>query len=87
MGSILRGVHVTNDSEKYWYNFTTGKVEKGFESPAIDRAGPFETREEAANAPTLLKERSKAWADEESRDDDWTGTPPAATAGGTDRDN
>ena len=28
--------------DKYWYNLTTGAVERGFESPAIDRAGPFE---------------------------------------------
>jgi hypothetical protein len=60
---------VSKDSEKYWYNLTTGEVEKGFESPAIDRAGPFDTREEAANAPALLRERSQAWADEESRDE------------------
>lgn len=63
------GVIVTSDSEKYWYNLTTGEVEKGFESPAIDRAGPFETAEEAAAAPQLLRERSRAWAEEESRED------------------
>ena len=39
---------MTGDSEKYWYNLKTGEVEKGYESPAIDRAGPFETAEEAA---------------------------------------
>ncbi len=61
---------MTSDSEKYWYNLTTGEVEKGFESPAIDRAGPFETAEEAAAAPQLLRERSRAWAEEESREDD-----------------
>ena len=62
---------MTSDSEKYWYNFHTGKVEKGFESPAIDRAGPFETREEAENAPQLLRERSREWAEEEAREDSW----------------
>jgi hypothetical protein len=44
-------------------------VEQGFESPAIDRAGPFETREEAMKAPELLRERSRAWAEEEARED------------------
>ncbi len=53
---------MTNDSEKYWYNLTTGQVERGFESPAIDRAGPFDTEEEAAHALELIKERSRAWA-------------------------
>ena len=62
---------MTGGSEKYWYNLTTGKVEKGFESPAIDRAGPFDTAEEAANAPQVLKERSRAWAEDEARDDAW----------------
>ena len=60
---------MTQNSEKYWYNLVTGEVERGFESPAIDRAGPFDTAEEAANAPALLRERSRAWADEESRED------------------
>ncbi|MBD7958600.1 SPOR domain-containing protein [Microbacterium sp. Sa4CUA7] len=62
---------MTSDAEKYWYNLTTGKVERGFESPAIDRAGPFDTEEDAARAPQLLAERSRAWAEEESREDSW----------------
>ena len=56
---------------KYWYNSTTGEVEFGLESPSIDRVGPFDTAEEAANAPQLLQERSKAWAEEDAADDDW----------------
>ena len=59
----------TSGSEKYWYNLKTGEVEKGFESPAVDRAGPFDTPEEAARAPEILRERSRAWAEEEARDD------------------
>lgn len=62
---------MTTKGEKYWYNFQTGKVERGFDSPTIDRAGPFDTAEEAANAPELLRERSRAWAEEDARDDDW----------------
>lgn len=62
---------MSGDSEKYWYNLTTGEVEKGFASPAIDRAGPFDTPEEAAKAPELLKERSRAWAEDEARDAAW----------------
>ncbi|MFS0733007.1 SPOR domain-containing protein [Microbacterium sp. 1P10UB] len=61
---------VTSDSEKYWYNFTTKAVERGYESPAIDRAGPFDTAEEAAGAPALLAERSRQWAEEEAGEDD-----------------
>lgn len=62
---------MTSDSEKYWYNLKTGEVEKGFESPSIDRAGPFETADEASNALEVIRERSKAWADDEARDDSW----------------
>jgi hypothetical protein len=60
---------VTSDSEKYWYNLKTGEVEKGYESPAVDRAGPFDTPEEAAKAPEIIRERSRAWAEEEARED------------------
>ncbi|MDQ4212674.1 SPOR domain-containing protein [Microbacterium capsulatum] len=56
---------------KYWYNSTTGEVEFGFESPAPDRIGPFDTAEEAARAPEVLQERAKAWADEDAAEDDW----------------
>ena len=62
---------MSDDSEKYWYNLTTGQVERGYASPAIDRAGPFDTAEEAARAPEVLRERSRAWAEEEARNDAW----------------
>jgi len=62
---------MTSGAEKYWYNLTTGKVERGYESPAVDRAGPFDTEEEAARAPKLLADRARAWAEEEAREDSW----------------
>ena len=65
---------MSDGSEKFWYNLTTGEVEKGFESPAIDRAGPFDTAEEAAKAPDVLRERSRAWADDDAREDNWGST-------------
>ena len=40
---------MTGDDEKYWYNLKTGQVERGFESPSPDRAGPFDTPEDAAD--------------------------------------
>ena len=52
-------------SEKYWYNLKTGAVEKGFQTPSADRAGPFDTPEDAARAPEIIKERSRAWAEED----------------------
>jgi hypothetical protein len=59
---------VTDGSEKYWYNLKTGEVEKGFVTASIDRAGPFDTAEEAARAPEVIAERSRAWAEEDAQD-------------------
>ncbi|MDJ1115370.1 SPOR domain-containing protein [Microbacterium dauci] len=69
-----------SDTEQYWYNLTTKQVERGFESPAVDRAGPFATAEEAAKAPELLAERSRAWAADDAADDNW-GTPAKGSSG------
>ena len=74
---------MTSDSEKYWYNLKTGEAEKGFESPAPDRAGPFDTPEEAAQAPEVIRRRSRAWAEEEAREDSWGGS----AASGDERDD
>ena len=70
-----------DDSEKYWYNLNTGEVEKGFESPSVDRAGPFDTPEEAAKAPEVLRERSRAWAEDDAREDAWGGSGDPRTDG------
>jgi len=56
-------------SKQYWYNLKTGAVERGYVSPAVDRAGPFATAEEAAHAPERLRERAAAWAAEEAAED------------------
>jgi hypothetical protein len=71
---------VTSGSEKYWFNLKTGKVEFGYESPSVDRAGPFESAEEAARAPETLRERARAWAEDEARDDKWGADRPAGDA-------
>jgi hypothetical protein len=56
-------------SKQYWYNLKTGVVERGYESPSADRAGPFATAEEAAHAPERFRERSAAWAAEDAAED------------------
>jgi hypothetical protein len=61
---------VSDDSEKYWYNLKTGQVERGYASPAVDRAGPFDTAEDAARAPEVMRERSRKWAEDDARDND-----------------
>ncbi|MFJ6679463.1 SPOR domain-containing protein [Microbacterium sp. NPDC091382] len=59
-----------SDADKYWYNLKTGEVQKGFEVPSADRAGPFDTAEEAARAPEIMRERSRAWAAEDAAEDE-----------------
>lgn len=59
------------EERRYWYNVKTGEVEEGPKSMAIDRIGPFATREEAANALATYEERNRAWDEEDEEDDDW----------------
>jgi hypothetical protein len=54
---------------RYWYNLNTGEVEQGFQSPSVDRVGPFDTREEAARALEILRANSAKWAEEEAAED------------------
>lgn len=62
---------MSDGDEKYWYNLSTGEVEFGMLSAAVDRVGPFDTEADAARAPEMLKERSRAWAEEDAADDAW----------------
>jgi hypothetical protein len=54
---------------QYWYNMKTGEVEQGFQSPAPDRVGPFETHAEAERALEILRANSAKWAEEEAAED------------------
>lgn len=53
------------EPEQYWYNTKTGLVEKGRLTAALNRIGPFETREEAENALEIVRTRAKQWRDQE----------------------
>lgn len=55
--------------EEYWFNTKTGEVEKGKQSSAIDRVGPFATEVEAARAPERLQQRAEEWAAEEAQEE------------------
>ena len=54
---------------EFWFNTKTHQVEEGMVSPGYDRAGPFHSREEAARAPEIIKERSREWAAEDAAED------------------
>lgn len=77
---------MTRDEDKYWYNLTTGQVERGFESPSVDRAGPFDTAEDAARAPEVIAARSRAWAEEDAKDDAWGSRADGDVSTGGDSD-
>ena len=62
---------MSDGDEKYWYNLRTGEVEFGMQSASVDRVGPFDTEGEAAQAPELMKERSRAWAEDEAAEEGW----------------
>ncbi|MFJ2552791.1 SPOR domain-containing protein [Microbacterium sp. NPDC087591] len=62
---------MSDGDDKYWYNSETGQVEFGMISPSADRVGPFDTAAEAARAPEVLKERARAWAEEEAVEQGW----------------
>ena len=54
--------------KQWWYNHKTGEVEEGPQSLGSDRDGPYATREDAARAPEIARERSRQWAAEEQAD-------------------
>jgi hypothetical protein len=60
---------MAEDTEhQFWYNMRTGEVEQGFQSPSINRVGPFATHEEATHALEKLRENSAKWAEEDAED-------------------
>jgi hypothetical protein len=53
----------------YWYNTATGQVETDENrGQAQDIMGPYETREEAANAVQSARERTERW---DAEDREW----------------
>ncbi|GAA3771128.1 hypothetical protein GCM10022240_24140 [Microbacterium kribbense] len=62
---------MADDDDKFWYNLVTRQVERGMQSPAVDRAGPFDTAEEAARAPEIIEERARKWREDDRAEDDW----------------
>ncbi|WP_345373184.1 SPOR domain-containing protein [Frondihabitans cladoniiphilus] len=55
--------------EQWYYNTKTHAVEQGMVSPAVDRAGPYATREEAEHALAQIKANSEKWAAEDAAED------------------
>lgn len=62
MGSVYSE---KDQKPQFWFNLKTLKVEIGLKSAAPNRVGPFETETEAKEALSMLRARSKDWAEEE----------------------
>jgi hypothetical protein len=54
---------------EFWFNTKTHEVEEGKVSPAVDRAGPYATRDEAARAIETITARNAALDAEEAAND------------------
>ena len=68
MGILRHKINTMSEDEReqFWYNMHSGVVEQGFVSPAVDRVGPFATREEAAHALEKLRANSAKWAEDDA---------------------
>ena len=61
---------MTRDSEtEFWFNTKTKQVEVGKQSVAVYRVGPFKTRSEAEKALQIIAEKSRAWREQEEKED------------------
>jgi hypothetical protein len=58
-----------SEESKYWFNIKTKQVEFGLKSSSLDRIGPFETKQQAANAEEIVRLRASKWLEEEKHED------------------
>lgn len=64
--AVEKTLHAATDAtsaheEEYWYNLSTGEVERGQQSAVTSLWGPFKTYEEAAHAMDRARERNEEW--------------------------
>ena len=53
------------EEDKYWFNTTTGQVEKGRKSPFWNRLGPYDSEAEAQAALATASERNRKWEEDD----------------------
>ncbi len=62
----------------YWYNIETKQVETDeTRSQNADVMGPYETREDAANALGIAAQKTAEWDEEDRREREWQEGGPA----------
>jgi len=57
------------EKTSYWFNTKTKEVEVGPQSIALDRLGPFDSRQEAERAEELVAERARRIREEDEAED------------------
>ncbi|GAB3818630.1 hypothetical protein [Kribbella italica] len=57
-------------SNEWYYNTKTGEVEPYQGAKSADRLGPYSSREEAARAYEIAKERNESWDNDPKWNDD-----------------
>jgi hypothetical protein len=58
-----------SEESMYWFNIKTKQVEFGLKSSSLDRIGPFETKQQAANAEEIVRSRASKWLEDEELED------------------
>ena len=58
---------------QWWYDLVHNRVEPDSGGPNLQRLGPFDTKEEAANALEIARKRNEQWDEDEN---EWNGTKP-----------
>jgi len=66
----LKGIVLDmREKTSYWFNTKTKEVEVGPQSIALDRLGPFDSRQEAERAEELVAERARRIREEDEAED------------------
>lgn len=63
---------------QYWFNTKTGQVESDTDEDrarSADLLGPYESRDEAARALEIAREKTEKWDEAEREDDNWDNNP------------
>ena len=66
---VLDGRVLSVEKVEYWFNTETGEVEVEKQTLASNRLGPFDNREDAANALQIIAERAAKLRAEDQAED------------------
>ncbi|MCW2897841.1 MAG: hypothetical protein JWO67_106 [Streptosporangiaceae bacterium] len=62
-------MEMTDSDSQWWFCLRHMRVEHGAGCPGKDRMGPYDSKEAAAGALELARQRNEAWRSEDDSDD------------------